>query len=166
MSSSDRRAFLTLLAALPAAACGFQPAYAPGAPARALFNKVKTDDPGDKASFDLVGRLEERLGRPEEPIYRLTYGISVSSVGLGITPSNATTRYNLNGTANYSLRRVSDDKVLASGGVRNFTSFSATGTVVATAASERDALRRLMWMLADQIVTDLIVKSSGWTAAQ
>ncbi len=61
MSSSDRRTVLTLLAALPVAACGFVPAYGPNGPAKALMGRVRVDDPGDKRSFDLVARLEERL---------------------------------------------------------------------------------------------------------
>jgi len=39
---------------------------------------------------------------------------------------------------------------------------SASGTIVSTTASERDAYERLMRTLADQIVTDLIASSSGW----
>lgn len=162
MSSSDRRTFLTLLTALAGASCGFVPAYGPGGPARGLMGKVSVDDPNDKNSFDLVGRLEERLGRPEAATYRLSYSVTTQSVALGITPSNAITRYNLTGTVRYSLHPVGDDSVAASGVVRNFTSYSASGTVVSTAASERDAYLRLMRILADQIVTDLIAASAGW----
>lgn len=162
MSWSDRRAFLALLIAAPAAACGFVPAYGPSGPARALDGQIGIDDPADKNGFDLVGRLQERLGRAQAPAWRLSYTISVYEAGLGITLSNTTTRYDVIGSVSYSLRPAGDDQIVASGTVKNFTSYSASGTVVSTSTSERDAYQRLMRMLADQIVTDLIASSGGW----
>ena len=161
MSSSDRRTVLTLLAALPVAACGFVPAYGPNGPAKALMGRVRVDDPGDKRAFDLVARLEERLGRPEAPAYRLAYTVTTTNTALGITQTNAITRYNVTGHVDYTLRLAADDSVLISGTVQNFTSYSASGTVVSTAAAERDAYVRLMRLLADEIVTDMIAKSSA-----
>ncbi len=128
------------------------------------MGKISVDDPGNKNSFDLVGRLEERLGRAEAATYRLSYAVSTQSVALGITQSNAITRYNLTGAVTYALHTLGDDSIAASGVVRNFTSYSASGTVVSTAASERDAYLRLMRILADQIVTDLIAASAGWAS--
>lgn len=162
MSSSDRRRFLTLLAAGPLAACGFVPAYGPGGPAQGLDGKIRIDDPTTKNAFDLVGRLEERLGRASTPVWRLGYSISANQIGLGITSSNAITRYNVTGDVSYSLHLISTGQTLTSGRVRNFTSYSASGTVVSTAASERDAYERLMRMLADQIVTELIASAASW----
>lgn len=162
MSSSDRRTILGLFAILPLAACGFAPAFGTNGPARALLGKIAIDDPSDKNGFDLVGALEERLGRANAARWRLSYSVTTSSVGLGITSSNAITRYNLLGTANYSVHRIDTGAVATAGSVQNFTSYSASGTVVSTAASERDAYTRLMQSLADQIVNDLIASSSGW----
>ena len=160
MSSCDRRAFLGLWAALAVAACGFTPAYGPGGAARELLGKVAIDGPSDKNGFDFVGRLEERLGRPEAAVWNLSYEITTKSVALGITTSNAITRYEIVGTVGYSLRRRDSDQVVTSGTVKNFTSYSASGTVVSTNASERDAYVRLMRILADQVVTDLIAATS------
>lgn len=162
MLSSDRRSFLGVLAALPLSACGFTPAFGPGGPARGLLGKVQIDDPADKNAFDLVGRLQERLGRADGAVWRLSYAIATEGIGLGITSSNAITRYNITGSVSYSLRRIGADPVVTSGTVRNFTSYSASGTVVSTAASERDAYVRLMRILADQMVTELVASSAGW----
>lgn len=162
MSLSDRRRFLTLLAAGPLVGCGFVPAYGPGGPAQGLDGKIRIDDPTTKYAFDLVGRLEERLGRANYPVWQLGYSIAVSEIGLGITSSNAITRYNVTGDVSYTLRLIAADQTLASGRVQNFTSYSASGTVVSTTASERDAFERLMRMLADQIVTELIASAANW----
>ncbi len=160
---SDRRAVLGgLLGALALAACGFTPAYGPGSPAAGLLDRVLIDAPEDRSAFDLVERLEERLGRPSGAAYRLSYRIDVQSESRTITPTNATTRYNLNGKVHYTLRDLPSDRVLTEGDVTTFTSYSASGTPVATNASEIDARLRLMRLLADQIVTRLIATSGDW----
>jgi len=166
MSSSDpssgRRAFLALLAPALLAACGFAPVYGAGGPARALLNRVRIDDPTDKNAFDLVERLEERLGRPQNVAFRLSYGITTRSKGLGITPDNSTTRYNIDGTATYLLRDAASGTPLAQGDVTTFVSYSASGSTVATVTAEQNAHERLMRLLADQIVNELIASSAGW----
>jgi LPS-assembly lipoprotein len=148
-----RRAVLALLIALPA--CGFTPAYAPGGPAAGLQNSIRIDDPTDKNAFDLVERLEERLGRPQAAPYRLGYTITTSPIGVGISPENAITRYNLTGSVDWSLTDATGARI-AGGRVDNFTSYSATGSTVAGLAAEEDASFRLMRILADQIVIRLI----------
>ena len=156
------RRFL-LIAPLVLAACGFTPAYAPGGAATALLGTVYVQDPGDRNGFDLVERLEERLGRPQNVAFRLSYGITTRSKGLGITPDNATTRYNIDGTATYLLSDAETGTPLAQGEVTTFVSYSASGSTVATDAAEEDANERLMRLLADQIVNELIASSAGWT---
>jgi len=162
MLSPDRRLFLTLLAGT-LAACGFAPAYAPGGPAAGLQGSIRAADPGDKNAFDLVERLEERLGRPDAPRYSLAYTIRTDEVGIGITTSNAITRYTLTGRIDWTLSDATGAR-LAGGRVESFTSYSATGSTVAGLAAEEDAARRLMRLLADQIVTRLIGASAQWAA--
>lgn len=167
MSSSDqptdRRAFLALLAPALLAACGFAPVYGSGGPARALLNRVRIEDPTDKNAFDLVERLEERLGRPQNVAFRLSYGIATESRGLGITSDNATNRYNIDGMVTYTLSDAASGTPLAQGDVTTFVSYSASGSTVATVAAEEDAYARLMRLLADQIVNELIASSAGWS---
>jgi len=162
MWSSDRRRLLGLIAALPVAACGFRPAYGPGGPARGLMGTIAMDDPADKNAYDLVGALQDRLGRASQAAWRLSYKIATQELGLGITASNAITRYNITGSVDYTVRRAGSDTVVAAGRVSDFTSYSASGTVVSTTTSQRDAYQRLMQSLADQIVTRLIATSADW----
>jgi LPS-assembly lipoprotein len=150
-----------LLAPLALAACGFAPALAPDGPATALLGAVYVQDPSDKNGFDLVERLEERLGRPETPRYDLAYSIATESVGVGITTDNQITRFNLKGVIDYTLTdRVTGTRV-AGGRVQNFTAYSATGSTVAGLAAEEDAAYRLMRILADQITAQLIAASAS-----
>jgi LPS-assembly lipoprotein len=159
MSLFDRRSVLSLLAVLPA--CTFTPAYAPTGPAAGLQGAIRADDPTDKDGFDFVARLEERLGRPEAAPYRLSYTITTTSVGVGITPENVITRFNLIGGIDWSLTNSEDVRVTG-GRVQSFTSYSATGSTVAGLSAEEDAATRLMVILADQIVTRLIATSQAW----
>lgn len=160
MSSSDRRTFL-LLAAAALAGCGFTPAYGPQGGGTKLLGRVQTDSPATRDDFALIRRLSERLGPLETPHYRLAYTVKTQALGQAITPSNATTRYSLAGTVDYTLHDIGTDAVLLTGKVASFTSWSATGTVVATDAAEEDAHRRLMSMLADQIVTRLLAQAGS-----
>lgn len=149
----NRRSLLILPLLL--AACGFTPVYAPGGTGAALRNKVEVVAPTTVDSYLLVQNLEERLGRPDLPTYSLSMTLLVGSQGQAITASNETTRYSLIGRANYELRALADQSIVASGSVENFTGYSATGSTIETLASERDARARLMVILADQITTRL-----------
>jgi len=159
MSSPDRRTVLFILAAL--AGCGFTPAYAPNGPATAIQGMIRAADPIDKRGFDLVQRLEERLGRPNTARLDLTYSIATQSIGVGYTPDGAITRYNLTGQIVWSLADRTGVRVTG-GTVDSFTSWSATGSTVAGLTSEEDAGLRLMRLLADQIVMRLLATSGTW----
>ena len=151
-----------LLAPLALAACGFTPAYAPGGAATSLLGTVRAQDPTDKNGFDLVERLEERLGRPEDHRYDLAFTITTEAVGVGITTENEITRYNLKGVIDYTLSDTATGTRLTGGRVQSFTAYSATGSTVAGLAAEEDAAFRLMRILADQIVARLIAASASF----
>jgi LPS-assembly lipoprotein len=161
MSSPGRRLFLLSLTAL--GACGFAPAYGPGGGATALRAQVTTAEPADRNAYDLVARLEERLGRASSPRWRLDYAITTDRIGVGISAANAVTRYDVTGAVDWSLVTLADGTVAAKGRVESFTGYSTTGSTVATLAAETDAATRLMQILADQIVTRLIAATPGLT---
>jgi LPS-assembly lipoprotein len=160
MSSFNRRTLLLLPLAL--AACGFTPAYGPNGAAKDLPGTIRVADPADKNAFELVQRLEERLGPAETTRYDLTYSISASAAGVGITPDNAITRYTLNGAVVWDLKDHASGARLTGGTVKNFTAWSATGSTVAGITAEEEAYVRLMRLLADQIVTQLVATSAVW----
>jgi len=162
MSSFNRRFLLLMPLAL--AACGFAPAYGPNGSANGLPGSIRAADPADKNGFDLVERLEERLGRPASHRYGLGYTITTRAIGVGITTDGSTTRYNLTGAVDWTLTDSSTGTQVSGGTVNSFTSYSATGSTVAGLAAEEDAALRLMHILADQIVTRLIATSANWAS--
>jgi LPS-assembly lipoprotein len=160
----DRRTLLALALApmLAAAGCGFTPAFAPGGPAVSLQNAIQVQSPTEKNGFDLVERLEQRLGRSRDPALSLAYRIKTAPNVVGITQDNAITRFNITGAVNFVLTDIATGAALTSGTVESFTSYSASGTTVSTLAAERDAETRLMRLLADQIVARLVATSGTW----
>ena len=157
MSWSDRIPRRTALAGLMAlAGCGFTPAYAPGGAGDRLRGAVHLPDPTDIDSYALNAHLTARLGPATAPRYDLAYTLRVAVVEQGITPEQITTRFSLNGTLDFRLTDRASGAVLSQGAVSAFTSYSATGSTIATTTAEADARARLMRMLGDQLVTRLL----------
>ncbi|PWE33499.1 hypothetical protein DDZ14_04700 [Maritimibacter sp. 55A14] len=162
MSSSDRRTFLTALALLPLAGCGFEPAFAPSGAAHGLQGQILVAPATNRTGFVLVGRLEDRLGRSGAGArYELKVSMRTRKEAIGITTANEIERFNVIGEADFVLREMAGGTVVQSGQVQNFTSYSATASTVSTLTAERDALERLAAALADQIVTRLLAGAAG-----
>jgi LPS-assembly lipoprotein len=121
-----------------------------------LHGRIATAEPADRLGFDLVMRLEERLGRAEAAVWRLDYQIATRAVGVGIAPDNAVTRFHLTGRVDWQLVRLATGAVELAATAQSFTAYSATGSPVAVLAAEESAATRLMRILADQIVTRLL----------
>lgn len=145
--------------ALPAfaAGCGFSPVYGPGGTATALYGKVWVADPTDQESYLYVQKVEQTLGQTQAPDYKLTYKIRTRVEGQAVTTTGDTTRYNLIGRVDYVLSNESDDTVVTQGYIENFVGYSATGSTVDTLSAERDAVRRLMVILADRTTEQLFL---------
>lgn len=162
MSSYNRRVFLFSAAAL--VGCGFEPALAPGGNADVIRGRIRAADPKNRNDFNFVNRFEDRNGSATRADYTLTYVIQTRSVGLAVTQAQVTTRFNLTGTARFAVADAASGAILSQGSVENFTSYSATGTTVASLAAERDANDRLMTILADQVLARLTATSGSWAS--
>lgn len=154
MLSFSRKILLILPLVL--GACGFTPVYAPGATGSQVQHNISVQEPDTRDEFLLTQRLEERLGRTGDAGYSLQYDVQTNQENLAVDSEGSTTRFNLVGQARFSLVSTSTGRVIMSGTANNFTGYSAAGTTVATLAAERDAQKRLMVLLADQIVTRVL----------
>jgi LPS-assembly lipoprotein len=153
MWSCDRRTLV--LGALALGACGFQPVYGPGGAGNRLLGQIALDAPDTVDGYVFTRRFEERMGRGTGP-YRLALRLETDRQDLGTTSVGNITRYRLIGRVFYSLTG-SDGQVQAEGRTNAFTGYSTTGSTVATLAAERDAGQRLMTLLADQVIDQLIL---------
>lgn len=150
---SRRSALLGLLAV---AGCGFTPVYAPDSTASTLRDAVQITAPETVEGYAMLQALRDRLGNAATPAYALTVTLDITEVAAATTTEGNTTRYTLPGEATYVLNNVAGI-TLTQGTVASFTSYSATGTTVATSTAQADARARLAQLLADQIVTRLSV---------
>jgi LPS-assembly lipoprotein len=158
---SDRRA--VLMGALALGGCGFTPVYGPGGAAEGLRGRIAFDAPFDRNGFDLVRQLENRLGVPSAPRWRLSASIRKAEERIAVTSQGVANRFQILGRVDYALREIGTDATVASGSAENFVSYSATRTAVATRAAQRDAEARLMVILADLIADDLLATAGRWS---
>jgi len=155
MSSFSRRGLILSLAALPA--CTFTPVYGP---ASVLQGTVQIGAPDSANAFDLVRALELRLGSAARPRYMLDVQVQLTERGSVITQTQEIDRFSIAGEADYALATL-DGAPVTSGAARGFTSYSASGTPIATRSAREDAQARLMVILADGIVARLATALAG-----
>ncbi len=141
------------------AGCGFQPVYAPGQSSEGLRGRIDVVPPIDEEGFALVRRLEDRLGQPEAADLILTADIHLEEEAVGFLPDGSISRYNVLGRVDWALDNASTR--VMSGSERSFTGYSATSTTVATIVAQRDARARLMVILADRIVADILTDADA-----
>lgn len=153
-----------MLAATPLAACGFTPAYGPQGGAQTLTDNIEVRAPDSPMDYMMTRRLEERLGRAGAADYKLDYTLTTEDERIAITADNITRRFNLIGTASFTLTTL-DGTVITQGREETFVGYSATGSTVATRAARSDAQERLTTILADRIVTRLIAAAPARTGA-
>jgi LPS-assembly lipoprotein len=161
MWSSSRRHLLLMLVLT---GCGFKPALGTDGAAQKLMGRIWPAVPQDQYGFDFVKQIEARFGRVQIRDYDLTYDISTSIDGVALTADGATTRYNMIGIVTWTLTRHADGVRMAGGHVDSFASYSATGSTVAGVSAREDAGRRLMTILADQVVARILAASASFSA--
>lgn len=149
-----------LLACFALAGCGFQPVMTDEV--SASMGEIAVEEISGLMGFEMQRALEERLGATRSPAYRLEVMPEIDSEGLAITQDNETTRYNLTGSARFTLTPAGAAQPSLDETVQAFTAFSAIAAPYATRVAERDANARLARALADQIVNRLAITSGRW----
>lgn len=160
MSSNPIPRRAALLGLLALGGCGFAPVYGDDAELR---GQIAFETPDSVAGFRLREQLERRLGQSAAPRYALKVSLSFSRSAAAITSDGDTVRFNVVGNANWTLRETTTNRLIETGQTRNFTSYAATSSTVATQAAETDADARLSVTLADMIVSRVLILSTGLT---
>lgn len=163
MSWSDgmrrARAGALVLSVSMLAACGFAPVHGSNGAGGGVLSSIRAAEPGSDLTFAFVRRIEERLGRPTDARWDLTYDIGTSRVPLAIDGSNDITRINIEGMLTWTVTPLGGSAAVLTGQERGFTAYSSTGSTIATFESERDAVRRLATLLADKVVARLLAEA-------
>ncbi|ARO15752.1 LPS-assembly lipoprotein [Ketogulonicigenium robustum] len=143
------------------AGCGFSPVYGPSGPANHLTNRISYAIPETALAYRLRQALRDSLGEGSE--MALSVSVSTSVVTSAETRGGEILRYTIPGTAQYRLTD-SGGRVVASGTVDAFTGYSASASTRAVAAARVDAEDRLARLLAERIVTQLLVATAATPA--
>jgi len=151
--------YLLILPFLALTACGFTPVYGTDGSANVLLNSVLVQEPKTRDHYLLTRQLEKRLGRAVDQRFDLGVSVSTSLKALGINSIGNINRYNLLGTAQYTLRDTQTGQIVGSGKVNSFTSSSAAGSTISSQATREDAQERLMIILADKLIDHLIANA-------
>lgn len=147
-----------LIGLMGLAGCGFAPIYGENT---GLRGRVAFETDQSVAGFRLRERLETRLGRSVTPQFVLVTNVRSSQRSAAITTGGDISRFNVIGTATWSLKMADSGQVIDSGTVEAFTSYSASGSTIATQSTRDDAEARLSIILADLIVSRLLILSDG-----
>ncbi len=147
-----------LLGALAAAGgCGFRPVYGPAGSGTALDGATVVAQGGGPNDFTLTRALQDRLGPPgDAPRFRLATALSLDTEQVAVTTAQSVNRFNLIGVVDYTLTDIASGDTIRAGRIDGFNSFSAIGTSLATRTAQIDATDRLMVILADRIMADLV----------
>lgn len=137
-------------------ACGFTPVYGPDAKAGQTLSDIQVEPPNSREEYLFVRNIEERLGRNLSANNVLKHTISVSETGVDIFGA---ARSRVMGVVRYQLVSRDTGQVIVTGSVESFTGYSLDDNVFK--AGKRDAAERLMKILADKTVTDLMLKLSN-----
>lgn len=159
-----RRHFLSILAVLPVAACGFEPLYGNrDAPGDAVFNdfhqvKIATipERSGQMLRNELLDRLNYR-GEPAQPRYELKVALKEERRDVLVRSDEVATAADLTLTASYELVDRTSNAVLAKGAPRSINRYNVLASPYATLNSAEDARRRAAKQLAEDIRTRLAV---------
>ena len=157
-----------LLVCFALGACGFEPLYGE----RGTDNAAVTTDLAtirieaipDRIGQKMYNLLYERLtpdGKADVPKYSLRVHIRETVEELLYERDETATRANVTLRADYELRRIEDDELIAKGTSRSTSGYDILSSQYATLVSRDDARDRSARVISDDIRTRMAVALSG-----
>lgn len=142
-----------VLAAL--AGCGFRPVYLPDSATQKFQDQIFVQAPTKRVEYEFVKALQGQVGRAQSGQFKLSYDIEMTTRSTVVSAAQELERFSVEGLVSFTLTD-SENTPITSGSTRSFTTYSATGSTLASDRSQRDAENRLAVILADQVVTHII----------
>jgi LPS-assembly lipoprotein len=162
---SCRAGLLALCLAL--AACGYKPLYgehgASSAAVTADLAEIRVEAIPDRIGQKMYNMLHERLtpeGKAAQPKYALRVRLRETIDELLYERDETATRANLTLRADYELRRIADDEVIAKGTSRATSGYDILSSQYATLVSKDDARDRSARVISDDLRTRMAVALS------
>ncbi len=142
--------------------CGFEPIYGSAGPSNisAELSTIRVAPIKDRIGQQLRNLLLDRInptGSPRNPNYKLIVQISESKQELAIKKTDVSTRANLKFTAKFQLQGLQKFAARAlTGEAKIVTSYNILSSDFGTLATERNARRRAVRELSDDITNRIV----------
>ena len=148
---------LALLFSLFIASCSFEPAWiAKDNKIKIIWQRVDLREPITSNEFRLNRYLASRIGDAKDAEFSLEYELFTETKRTALSFDGKAYRIRILGEIKFSLLHSEKDTVLLSSSVKDSLGYSDAILAVTDQASERDAYKRLMVLLGDRIVDELL----------
>ena len=138
-------------------ACGFEPVYAPSTSTNSVRSNFDLSAPTDRGTYQFYLNLKGQISDNPQAQYALAYTISQSATNAATDADGKSHRGVLKESLAYRITRKINGDTLKTRNVKGFTSYSALASSVASDAAGRDAKKRLMKILSDNLVDELMM---------
>ena len=139
------------------ASCSFEPAWVAGDnKAKILWQKVDLKEPKTSNEFRLNRYLISRIGDAEDAEFFLKYELFTETKRTALSFDGKAYRIRIHGEVKFSLIQNGENTILVSSSVKDSLGYSDAILAVTDQASERDAYARLMILLGDRIIDELL----------
>ena len=138
-------------------ACGFEPVYAQSTSTNSVRNNFDLSAPTDRGTYEFHHNLKGQISDNPQAQYALSYTIFQSATNAATDADGKSHRGVLKGSLAYRITRKINGQTVKTENVKGFTSYSALASSVASDAAGRDATKRLMKILSDNLVDELMM---------
>ena len=154
---NQQKYLLALLLSAFIASCSFEPAWiTKDNKIKILWQRVDIKDPTTSNEFRLNRYLASRIGDAEDAEFFLEYELSTETKRTALSFDGKAYRIRILGEIKFSLLHSEKDTILLSSSVKDSLGYSDAILAVTAQASERAAYKRLMVLLGDRMVDELL----------
>ena len=154
---NKQKYLFALLFGLFTASCSFEPAWiAKDNKSKILWQRVDIKEPITSNEDRLNRYLASRVGDAEDAEFFLEYELFTKTKRTALSFDGKAYRIRIQGEVRFSLIHNSKNIILVSSSVKDSLGYSDAILAVTDQASERDAYARLMVLLGDKIVDELL----------
>ena len=154
---NKKKYLLALLVNIFTASCSFEPAWiAKDNKIKTIWQRVDIKEPITNNEFHLNRYLVSRIGYAKDAKFFLEYELSTESKRTALSFDGKSYRIRILGEVKFSLIHNGKDTIVFSSSVKDSLGYSDAILAVTDQASERDAYKRLMVLLGDRIIDELL----------
>ena len=154
----DKKKYIfSLLLSIFITSCSFEPAWISGNnKSKILWQKLDLKEPKTSNEFRLNRYLVSRLGEAKGAEFFLEYELFTDTKRTALSFDGKAYRIRIHGEVKFRLIHSISNAILVSSSVKDSLGYSDAILAVTDQASERDAYARLMVLLGDKIVDELL----------